>query len=249
MTYPDNEERTKSYLNKFNREKVLRSLVNSGNPLIFDVGANNGTSLVEFKNFWPESNIHCFEPQPICWDKLDETSKRYKQGSIFINKFALGNETLNEKQFYSHDISSGISGFHKINLESKDSINLSEIKNDKKLLSDYSNTVNHETLVKVRRADEYIIKNNLDRINLLKMDTQGFEPEILDGLGNQLQNIDVIISEIMFYDLYEKKISFYDLEKYLIPNGFKLYDISHISKNPQNGRTDWVDVIYINENI
>ena len=44
-----------------------------------------------------------------------------------------------------------------------------------------------------------------------------------------------------------KKISFYEIEKHLIPYGFKLYDISHISKNPLNGRTDWVDVIYINE--
>ena len=40
-----------------------------------------------------------------------------------------------------------------------------------------------------------------------------------------------------------------DIEKYLIPAGFQLYDISHISKNPMNGRTDWVDVIYINNRI
>lgn len=29
----------------------------------------------------------------------------------------------------------------------------------------------------------------------------------------------------------------------------KLYDISHISKNPMNGRTDWVDVIYVNSRV
>ena len=32
------------------------------------------------------------------------------------------------------------------------------------------------------------------------------------------------------------------------PAGFHLYDINYISKNPMNGRTDWVDVIYVNKN-
>jgi hypothetical protein len=36
-------------------------------------------------------------------------------------------------------------------------------------------------------------------------------------------------------------------QKILHPAGFRLYDISHISKNPMNGRTDWVDVIYLNK--
>jgi hypothetical protein len=51
----------------------------------------------------------------------------------------------------------------------------------------------------------------------------------------------------MFYDYYERSLSFSDLEKYLIPSGFALYDISHIAKNSMNGRTDWVDVIYVNK--
>ena len=60
MTYPNNEERTKSYLNKFNRESVLKLLVNSDKPVIFDVGANNGSLLIQFKELWPNATIHCF---------------------------------------------------------------------------------------------------------------------------------------------------------------------------------------------
>ena len=87
------------------------------------------------------------------------------------------------------------------------------------------------------------------RLDVLKIDTQGYEPQVLSGLGQMLQKIDVVISELIFYDYYDKKLSFSDLEKFLLPAGFSLYDISHISKNPMNGRTDWVDVIYINERI
>ena len=83
----------------------------------------------------------------------------------------------------------------------------------------------------------------------LKIDTQGFEPEVLDGLGDKLANVDVVLTELMFYDFYERSLSFSDIEKFLLKYNFTLYDISHIAKNPMNGRTDWIDVIYVNNRI
>ena len=53
----------------------------------------------------------------------------------------------------------------------------------------------------------------------------------------------------MLYDLYEKKLSFFEIEKILRDYKFELYDILHISKNPKNFRTDWVDAVYINTHI
>ena len=68
-------------------------------------------------------------------------------------------------------------------------------------------------------------------------------------MGKKLDNIDVVLTELMFFDFYEKSLSFSDIEKYLHQYNFRIYDISHISKNPMNGRTDWVDVIYVNRRI
>jgi hypothetical protein len=86
-------------------------------------------------------------------------------------------------------------------------------------------------------------------VDLLKIDTQGFEPEVLEGTGELLQSVDVVLTELMFYDYYERSLSFSDIEKYLLPAGFTLYDINHIPKNPMNGRTDWVDLIYVNRKV
>ena len=70
------------------------------------------------------------------------------------------------------------------------------------------------------------------------------------GIGCSVStNINIVITDLMFYDFYERSLSFSDIEKYLLPAGFKLYDISHVSKNPMNGRTDWVDVIYVNDKL
>ena len=74
-----NEERTLEYLKKFDRESVLKKLVAHQSPIIFDVGANNGSSLVEFKEWWPDSEVHCFEPQVECWDDLLKQQMRIKE--------------------------------------------------------------------------------------------------------------------------------------------------------------------------
>ena len=244
-----NEDRTAEYLKTFNREKTSKLLVVQDKPIIFDVGANNGASTNEFKRWWPNAIVHCFEPQEECWSDLEEIQQKYNDKSIYLNYIAVGNTRTDHATFYSHNITTGQSGFNKINLESLDSIFLKKLneKKDSNSLEDYGSSLNHKRIVEIIRADDYMNEHNIKKINLLKIDTQGYEPEVLDGFGERLSDIDVVVTELMFYDYYERSLSFTDIEKYLIPAGFELYDISHISKNPMNGRTDWVDVIYRNK--
>jgi len=246
-----NKERTAEYLTKFNREKVLKHLFKEIVPVIFDIGANDGLSLKEFKYFWNDSIVHCFEPQEECWKKLEDQAKQFKDSSVFINKTAVGSEQQKNVNFYSHDINTGLSGFNKVNIDSLDSVYLNELKGNKNSsdVNQYVEKLNHQRFVDIIRLDDYIKSLNIEKINLLKIDTQGFEPEVLSGLGEELKNVDVVLTELMFYDYYDRSLTFTDIEKYLIPSGFQLYDISHIAKNPMNGRTDWVDVIYVNNKV
>ena len=243
-----NQDRTKEYLKNFNREKTIKLLIKEVAPIIFDVGANDGSTSIEFKEWWPNAKIHCFEPQEECWIDLDILEKKYEDNSIILNKCAAGNKPNNSATFYSHEITTGQSGFHKINMKSNDSIKLNKLKIQEDIdgLNDYVNLLNNERSIEVIRLDDYMTKSNINKIDIVKIDTQGYEPEVLEGFGRRLSDVDLIITELMFYDYYERSLSFTDIEKYLIPAGFQLYDISHISKNPMNGRTDWVDVIYRN---
>ena len=213
-----------------------------------DVGANVGNTLVEFKEWWPKCKIHCFEPQSECWDQLDRKVIEYNYNDVVINKYAVGDEDVNDAIFYSHEITSGQSGLHKINNTSIDSIDQSNLKSD--LDRDaYENRLNHKRVVEVKTLIDYMNNNGITHIDLLKIDTQGYEPEVLGGLKDNLPKVDVVITELMFYDFYERSLSFSDIENFLLPAGVHLFDISHISKNPMNGRTDWVDVIYVNDRI
>ena len=82
--YSTNQERTSEYSKIFTRQKVLSLLVENETPLIFDVGANNGRSLNEFKQWWPQSEVHCFEPQEECWAELESCATRYSKTIINI---------------------------------------------------------------------------------------------------------------------------------------------------------------------
>lgn len=244
-----NEERTDEYLKKFDRKKVLKLLIKEEKPVIFDVGANSGSSLNEFKSWWPGATIHCFEPQEECWGELEERAGCYSSDSVIINKVGAGAMESEGLTFYTHDITTGQSGFNRINTKSRDSIRLQELSDSQQLRVEYEASLNHARMVPLIRLDTYIAKSQIEEVNLLKIDTQGYEPEVLSGLGTSLFNIDVVVTELMFYDFYERSLSFSDIEQYLLPAGFLLYDISHVSKNPMNGRTDWVDVIYVNKRI
>lgn len=248
--YPTNQERTAEYLKRFDREKTLKFLIKDTQPVIFDVGANIGATVSEFKAWWPEAAVHCFEPQEECWPALEEQLGRYEGGKVVLNRFAAGNRFDHSAAFYTHDISSGVSGFNRINLRSMDSVQLKRFKDaDPPSLDAYSKSLNHERTVKVVRLDDYLATSKIGHVDLLKIDTQGHEPEVLDGFGERLVDVDVVITELMFYDYYERSLSFSDIERFLLPAGLRLYDISHISKNPMNGRTDWVDVIYLNKRL
>ena len=52
----------------------------------------------------------------------------------------------------------------------------------------------------------------------------------------------------MLFDFYEKSLSFYAIEKILRESNFELFNIFQINNNPMNYRTDWVEVIYKNNN-
>jgi len=235
-------KRSQEYLKKFSRKKVIRELVHEEKPVIFDVGAHKGESIQYFLNLYPNAKIHAFEPDPASYAEL---SKKYaKSSEIVLNNLALSS-SVGQKTFYQNTISHTNSLF-RVNSESQDSISLQEAKRNENI-DGYYKGFNHSIEVGTSTLDQYCLQNELKNIDLLKLDTQGSEDEILSSGIEILQRTNVILTEICFFDYYEKSLSFYEVEKIIHPLGFRLYDISEISKNPMNGRTDWVDAIYLNQ--
>ena len=242
MKYKSSEQRTQDYVERFDRNSVLTSLVDSEEPIIFDVGANTGQTLETFKQLWPESIIHCFEPIKEFYDKLLENSLKYDE--VSSHNFAFGDSDKEQVKFYYHEVQPMLSGVYQLNPNSKDSVAINEPDLAGLKEGDFMKNANKEITVKQHKLDTFVGYWDIPKIDILKLDTQCSEAKILKGAEETLEKTSVVLTELNFYDLYTRNLSFYDIEQYLKPAGFRLYDISYISKNPLNGRTDWVDVIY-----
>ena len=224
----------------FNRKKTLENIFKDTNKVlnIFDVGANTGQSLKEFKDLFVNSIVHCFEPDVDSYKTLQENNYQ----NVIYNNVGVGSKK-ETKIFYSYSLSS-INSFLPINQSSTVFIEKVHEKINKAL--EGKETTSEIKLIKL---DSYCKKKKLENIDILKIDVQGYEKKVLKGSKKLLTNssISVIVLEINFDEMYGKGSSFYDIESKLIPHGYKLWDISHIYKDLKINRTNWVDVIYVNE--
>jgi len=238
--YKDSDQRTKDYLSKFTKDKVIQNLVKTDKPLILDIGGNVGQSVHRLKEVWEKAVIHSIEPLPEAFRRLHMCQALFT--GVTTHNIALGSRN-GKQDFYVSKHQPMLSSLYKLNENSVDSIAINKPESDHK---DFLETKTIQ--VHVRTLDTFARQNRIDSVDIIKIDAQGSESDILEHGKDTLRNTKIILTELSFYDLYTKKSSFYDIEKTLIPLGFELYDIAHISKNPINGRTDWVDVIYFKKN-
>ena len=86
----------------------------------------------------------------------------------------------------------------------------------------------------------------------MKIDTQGYEVNVLEGAKNTLKNkkISIIETELILDDVYEKHATFFQIEKYLIPNNYRLVAVKPMNYNNFfEGNIFVVDLILYTESI
>lgn len=212
----------------------------SQNPIIFDVGSNRGQSIEKFIKIFKKPIIHSFEPIKSEFDYLCEKF-RYNR-DIILNCCAIGDK--NEEKELNITALTGNSSFIKINADT-DWLK----KRSKQYNTTMENYVTSVQKTKVMTLDWYCKNNNINQIDLLKIDTQGYEDKVLEGSVNILKNnnIKCIITEIMFDNVYDKYFSFSDIEKYIIPYNFRMGCINLVNNNLFNGLVFFADVYYFNK--
>ena len=219
-------------------EDLLKKKIKK-NPLIFDVGANRGQSIETYKKIFENPIIHSFEPIK---SEFKIMAERYKnEENVFLNNCALGSQI--EQKELNITVNTKNSSFNR----TIDSDWLK--KRSKEFNVKPADYITSKQKVNVITLDHYCEKNKIDNIDLLKIDTQGYEDKVLQGSLNNLRNnnIKAIITEITFSDIYEKYFSFSDLEKFLIPNNFRMVGINLTNNNLFTGLLFGADVYYFSK--
>lgn len=180
----------------------------NSNITVFDVGANIGNYAEHIIKLFPKINLYSFEPHPEIFSTLNEKSNnKYK-----VYNFGFGDE---EKEILLYDYKA----------EPKGSEHASIYKD---VFTSIYNTDTVSYNIKLKTIDSFIKDEKINRITLLKSDTEGNDYAVLKGAQNALKNnlIDIIhfefnsmntVSRVFFKDFYDLLINF-DIYR-LLPKG------------------------------
>lgn len=197
-----------------------------------DVGSHNGTYTdLIIKNF-KVNKVLMFEPQKYIFKKI---KKKYKY-TKFIKIFNCAISSKNKLQkiyINNHDLTSSLTKLDETNPYLKRKAKLFALNNNKSLIKESYN-------IKTVRLNDVIKKNNIKKINLLKIDTEGHELEVLQGLNKSIKHTQFILIEFhrdkIYFNYNPRKI-----HNYLIKNNFVLEDTFRFPF------TYWEDRLYKNK--
>lgn len=146
----------------------LESLLKPGDTFI-DVGANCGyISTVALGLVGAKGQVHAFEPVPWLYERLMAVAKNNVEYHFFYNQVALGENPGTAAIRTSKGGNIGWNTMVPNFMAPKD--------------------VNEQFEVPVIRLSDYFSKHNLQRVDLIKIDVEGFEIPVLKGLEGYLDN-------------------------------------------------------------
>ena len=198
--------------------KFLKKNKYNSFKLLIDIGAHKGESIKLFSKNFIIKKIISFEASPINFEylkkKIEGNKKRYNNTEIVLENTALGAEDkiVEFKQFQE----SSSSTIKKIDKESK------YYKRKFRLINFLNNEQIYKKLqIKIFKLKDYIEKNNIEKIDFMKIDTEGYEFEILLGLESKIQLVNIIMFEHHFDNMIKKGYTFTDMNRLLTKNHFK----------------------------
>ena len=201
--------------------KFLKQNKYNNFKLLIDIGAHKGESIKLFSKNFIIKKIISFEASPINFEYLKKKIKDNKQGynntEIVLENTALGAEDkIIEFNQFNESSSSTIK---EIDKESK------YYKRKFRLINFLNNKETYQKIkIKISKLKDYIEKNNIKKIDFMKIDTEGYEFEILLGLENKIKLVDIIMFEHHYDNMIKKGYTFEDINKLLIKNNFnKIY--------------------------
>jgi FkbM family methyltransferase len=206
-----------NFLDYFQKKKILNLINNKfSKPIvIFDVGAHYGESIKLFLKKLSIDKIYSFEASPQNFKILKKNICNIQSNKVKIFNFGLGED--NSDSFINQTTESSSSTINELNKNSKyfeKKLKILNVKNKKYFY--------HKLPIKIITLDYFIQKNNIQNIDLIKIDTEGYEYNIMKGLSKYSSKIKMIYFEHHYDDMILKNYKFGDIHQLLTHKGFKM---------------------------
>ena len=163
----------------FEGREYLRSGIKLGDhDTIIDVGANIGVFTMYLLTNLESPNVHAFEPVPDTFEALRRNMERYPRANLHIYNTGLGASADSSMAMTFFPNMTGNSTAYPEWKAAQREILSKEFTSEELLLI----FTGEEITVPSTTLSCYIRKNALDRIDLLKIDAEGSEVDILNGI-------------------------------------------------------------------
>ncbi len=176
--------------------------------VIFDVGANVGLMTMQFAKTAPRGWVYAFEPTHYALGKLKvnlglnpELAKRVKIFQTFVSAKTEENSKIEAFASWKVDGKAEGAGVHPVHL----------------------GTAKNTDGVGAVTLDDFCEREQIQRLDFIKIDTDGHEFEVFGGAKRTIERFrPSIIFEIGLYVMEEKGIDFGFYEQYFSPMKYKL---------------------------
>ena len=190
-----------------NRVYLKHGITLRDRAIIFDVGANIGMFSLFAAQNCNNPTIYCFEPAPPLFEILRLNTTFYEVNAKLFN-FGISNETKTAT-FTFYPNSSGMSSFYADKEEEKEVLKAIMVNQLEQGMAGMEQVMEQADELleerfkaqpftcQLRTLSEAIGENNIDRIDLLKIDVQKSELDVLQGIKeNDWQKIQQIVIEV-----------------------------------------------------
>ena len=209
--------------------QVVKALEMANINLLFDVGSNEGQFACEIRDFGYSGRIVSFEPVTSAWKALSNLAGS-DLGWIVAERCAIGERHGEiEINIAGNSVSSSI--LPMLEAHSRASVESSYVEKE---------------LAPIFKLDSIAGRYTHTETNVfIKIDTQGYEWQVLDGASETLRHTRGLLCELSLVPLYRGQRLWRDIVDRLEAEGFFLWGIQKGFTDPLTGQSLQMDGIFL----
>lgn len=187
----------------------LTKLIGKNDPIILEIGCNDGSTTLNFLQYFKKAQVYCFESDPRA---LERFKSKINDGRVKLFDIAISDKDGVVDFFVS-------SGFRAESDKKKFPQGWDQsgsIRKPKKHLKAYPwCKFDKKIKVKTKKLDTWCKENEIDSIDFIWADVQGAEIDLIRGASKALKNTHYFYIEYSNRELYEGQINLRKLLKLL----------------------------------
>lgn len=197
--------------------------------VLMDVGANTGQTCLTLARAFPRAKIFSFEPFPEAFTALEANTRGFSNLTPINAALGANAGELNLHVNANHQTNSFLPATSCSARWLPENLirNINSIK------------------VPVLTLDEFCTARDIESINVLKIDTQGYELQVLQGARRMLerQRVGLVYVEVQFAPLYDGQPSFIEVYDLLEQHNLTFVGFYGASYSEHN-RLLWADALF-----